>query len=303
MPSLAKTLRKLINGPRILVMPGVFDAYSARLTEQYGFKAGFVSGSAISEAVLGHADVGLMGLDLNVNTSRQLAARCSIPLMADGDTGYGNAVNVYYTVRAFEQAGLAGLMIEDQTWPKRCGHMSGKTVISAEEMVDKLRAAADARLERDFVIKSRTDTFATHGIKEVIRRLNLYAEAGADLLFADALLSENDIRTVARNVSKPLSVNMGFGLRRRATTPLISPLRLQELGVAAVIYPRLLTTCAVRGMKNGLETLKQVMRSKAVIERPDLQVTFDEINDLVGFREFKVLESRYAPKSRGKGKR
>ncbi len=197
MPSPAKTLRKLIRGPHVLLMPGVFDGYSARLTEQYGFKAGFVSGAGISEAVLGQPDIGLMGLELNVNISRMLAACCSVPLLADGDTGYGNAVNVYHTVRAFEQAGIAGLMIEDQTWPKRCGHMSGKAVVSAEEMVEKIHAAADARRERDFVIKSRTDSFATHGIKEVIRRLNLYAEAGADLLFADALLSEKDIKFVA----------------------------------------------------------------------------------------------------------
>lgn len=294
MPSPAKTLRKLIRGPRILVMPGVFDGYSARLTEQYGFKAGFISGAGISEAVLGQPDIGLMGLELNVNISRMLAACCSVPLVADGDTGYGNAVNVYHTVRAFEQAGIAGLMIEDQTWPKRCGHMSGKAVISAEEMVEKIHAAADARRERDFVIKSRTDSFATHGIKEVIRRLNLYAEAGADLLFADALLSEKDIKAVVANVHGPLAINMGFGIRRRATTPLISTPRLQELGVAVVIYPRLLTACAVQGMKQGLDTLKQAMRSKAVVERPELQVSFEELNDIVGFRHHKALENRYA---------
>lgn len=296
MASPAKTLRKLIHARDILLMPGVFDGYSARLTEQYGFKAGFVTGAGISEAVLGQPDVGLMGLELNLGVSRMLAACCSIPLLADGDTGYGNAVNVYHTVRAFERAGLAGLMIEDQSWPKRCGHMSGKEVISAEEMVEKIHAAADARRDRDFVIKSRTDAFATHGINEVIRRLNLYAEAGADLLFADALLSEDDIRTVAAGVSGPLAVNMGFGIRRRATTPLISPLRLRELGVAVVIYPRLLTSCAVQGMKLGLDTLKHAMRSREVIERPELQVSFEELNDLVGFREHGVLEGRYVTK-------
>ena len=146
-----------------------------------------------------------------------------IPLIADGDTGYGNAVNVFHLVRAFEQADLAGLMLEDQTWPKRCGHMSGKSVISAEEMVEKIHAAKEARRDVDFIIKSRTDAFAPLGIDEVIRRLNLYADAGADLLFADALLSARDIRTVASNVNKPLSVNMGFGIRSRSTTPLLSP--------------------------------------------------------------------------------
>ena len=290
------TLRKLIEAPQILALPGVFDGYSARLVEQAGFPAGFISGAGLSEALLGQPDVGIMGLETNVGACRALAACCNIPLLADADTGYGNAVNVYHVVREFEQAGLAGLMLEDQTWPKRCGHMSGKSVVSAEEMVEKLHAAREARRDRDFIIKSRTDSFATHGIDEVIRRLNLYAEAGADLLFADALLSEVDIGTVARNVSKPLCVNMGFGIRARSTTPLLSAARLQELGVGAVIYPRLLTACAVQGMKNGLDTLAQELRTGKIVERPDYAVSFEELNDLVGFREARELERRFVTK-------
>ena len=291
------TLRKLIEAPQILALPGVFDGYSARLVEQAGFPAGFISGAGLSEALLGQPDVGIMGLETNVGACRALAACCNIPLLADADTGYGNAVNVYHVVREFEQAGLAGLMLEDQTWPKRCGHMSGKSVVSAEEMVEKLHAAREARRDRDFIIKSRTDSFATHGIDEVIRRLNLYAEAGADLLFADALLSEVDIGTVARNVSKPLCVNMGFGIRARSTTPLLSAARLQDLGVGAVIYPRLLTACAVQGMKNGLDTLAQELRTGKIVERPDYAVSFEELNDLVGFREARELERRFVTKS------
>ncbi len=294
----ARKLRKLINAKKLLVMPGIFDGYSARLTEQSGFPAGFISGGGLSETLLGYSDVGLMGFELNLAAVTRIAACTAIPLLADADTGYGNAVNVYHTVRAFERAGVAGVMIEDQTWPKRCGHMSGKEVIAAEEMAEKLRAACDARRDADFVIKSRTDALATHGIKEVIRRLNLYADAGADLLFADALLSANDIRVVARNVAKPLCVNMGFGIRRRSTTPLISPARLEELGVGVVIYPRLLTACAVQGMKHGVATLKQAMKSKRVIERPDLAVGFEELNALVGFVELQRLERRYAAKLR-----
>lgn len=290
-------LRKLIEAPEILAMPGIFDGYSARLVQQAGYPAGFITGAGLSEALLGQPDVGLMGLEPNVNACRALAACCDIPLMADADTGYGNAVNVYHVMRVFEQAGIAGLMFEDQTWPKRCGHMSGKSVISAEEMVEKLHAAAAARKDPDFIIKSRTDSFATHGIKEVIRRLNLYAEAGADLLFADALLAEADIETVARNVSKPLSVNMGFGIRSRATTPLISAARLQELGVSAVIYPRLLTACAVQGMKNGLATLAEQLRTGIVVERPEYAVSFDEINAVVGFADARELERRFVTKS------
>ena len=167
-------------------MPGVFDGFSTRLVSQAGYIAAFITGSGVSESRLGQSDVGIMGLDENVAAARAIAACSDLLLLADADTGYGNALNVYHTVRAFERAGVAGVMLEDQVWPKRCGHMKGKEVISADEMVQKIRAAAEARSDPDFVIKSRTDVLATHGLDEAIRRLNLYAEAGADLLFADA---------------------------------------------------------------------------------------------------------------------
>ncbi len=289
----AGALRALINAPDILVMPGVFDGFSARLVEASGFSAGFISGAGISEAGLGWADQGVMGLEENLRACRAFAACSALPLMADGDTGYGNAVNVHFTLRAFEQAGLAGLMIEDQVWPKRCGHMKGKEVISAEEGAEKIRAAAEARRDPDMVIMSRTDALATHGIAEVIRRLNLYAEMGADLLFADAVLSTEDISTVVRNVSKPVCVNMGFGIRRRSTTPLLSARQLQDLGVAVVIYPRLLTAASVQGMKNALGALGESLRTGDVVDRPDLLASFEELNALVGQPELERLEQRH----------
>ena len=169
-------------------------------------------------------------------------------------------------------------------------------MISAEANAEKIRAAADARRDPDFIIKSRTDAYATHGLKEAIRRLNLYAEAGADLLFADAVLKEEDIATTVRNVSKPISVNMGFGIRSRSTTPQISAQRLQELGVAAVIYPRLLTSCAIRGMTNGLDALRATLNTGKVEDRADLAASFDEINDLVGLPAIQQLEQRYLSK-------
>src|SRR6267154_3401944 len=244
-----KRLRALIEAPDILVLPGVFDGFSTRLVSRHGYMAAFITGSGVSETRLGQPDVGLMGLDENVAAARAMVACSNLSLLADGDTGYGNALNAYHTLRAFERAGVAGLMFEDQVWPKRCGHLKGKEVISAEEMVQKIRAAAEARVDPDFVIKSRTDVLATHGIAEAIRRLNLYAEAGADLLFADAAMSADDIAMIAKNVSKPMSVNMGFGIRQRSTTPLLSAAQLQELGVAVVLYPRLLTACAVMCMQ------------------------------------------------------
>ena len=293
MPSPGKRLRALIEAPEILVLPGVFDGFSTRLVSRHGYVAAFITGSGVSETRLGQPDVGLMGLDENVAAARAIAACSDLLLLADGDTGYGNALNAYHTVRAFERAGVAGLMLEDQVWPKRCGHMRGKEVISAEEMVQKIRAAAEARVDPDFVIKSRTDVLATHGVAEAIRRLNLYAEAGADLLFADAAMSAEDIGTIARNVSKPLSVNMGFGIRQRSTTPLLSAAQLQALGVAVVIYPRLLTACAVMGMQHGLELLHQSVTSGKVVDRPDALVSFEVLHDILGMHEIEAMEQRF----------
>jgi 2-methylisocitrate lyase-like PEP mutase family enzyme len=289
-------LRELISSPDILVMPGVFDGYSARLTEASGFPAGFITGAGISESSLGWADQGLMGLEENLRVARALAACCGLPLIADADTGYGNAVNVHFTVRAFESAGLAGVMIEDQVWPKRCGHMSGKQVIPAEEGAEKIRAAAEARRDAAMVVMARTDSLATHGLDDAIRRLNMYAEAGADLLFADAVLTSAQISAVVRNVSKPVCVNMGFGLRQRATTPLLSGKQLQDLGVAVVIYPRLLTAAALQGMKNAVGALKEGLRAEKVIERPDLLASFEELNELVGVKELERIEKLYLTK-------
>ena len=293
-----RRLRDLMAQPGIIITPGVYDGFSVRLVEQMGFKTAAISGAGLSESHLGWADVGIMGYEENVRASGAIAACTSLPLSADGDTGYGNAVNVYFTVQGFERAGLACLMIEDQMWPKRCGHMEGKQVISAEEMVEKIRAAAEARRDPDFVIKARTDTTAINGVGDAIRRLNLYAEAGADTLFADALLSAEDIATVARNVSKPLSVNMGFGIRQRPTTPLLSARQLEDMGVKSVSYPRLLSSAAIQGMKNALAVLQQSLDEGQVIDRPDLLVSFGELNTLMGLPAIKALEQRFVASAR-----
>jgi 2-methylisocitrate lyase-like PEP mutase family enzyme len=302
MASVGKRLRALIDAPEILVLPGVFDGFSTRLVGQLGYAAAFITGSGLSESRVGQPDVGLMGLDESVAGARAIAACSELLLLADADTGYGNALNAYHTVRAFERVGVAGLMLEDQVWPKRCGHMKGKEVIAAEEMVQKIHAAAEARVDPDFVIKSRTDALATHGVAEAIRRLNLYAEAGADLLFADAAMSVEDISTIARNVGKPLSVNMGFGIRQRSTTPLLSARQLQDLGVAVVIYPRLLTACALRGMQQGMALLQQSLDSGQVVDRPDALVSFEEMHDIMGMPEVEELERRFLTPSQFEAK-
>ena len=293
--SKGRQLKELINSPQILVTPGVYDGYSARLVEKAGFKSGSITGAGTSESRLGWADRGVMGLDENVANARRLADCCNLLLRADADTGYGNAMSVYFATRAFEKAGVAAVMFEDQVWPKRCGHMAGKSVIPANEMVQKVKAAVDARLDPDFIIIARTDAAGTHGVDEAIRRLNLYAEAGADCMYADALLSRADIAQVAKGVPKPLIVNMGLGMRTRKTTPLMTPKELEALGVAVVSYPRLLTTAALKGMMNAMAVFKEeVVGKHRVVDRTDLQVSFEEINDLMGMAELDELERRYA---------
>lgn len=298
--SMGKRLREILAREEILILPGVHDGYSVRLVKRAGFPAAMIGGAGVSEARLGWADRGLMGLRENADAARDFCAcEPDLPMFADGDTGYGNAVNAYFTVRAFEQAGVAGVLIEDQTWPKRCGHMKGKSVITREEAVEKIRAAAEARCDPDFVLMGRTDTAGTHGLDEAITRLNHFAEAGADVLFADALLSEADIAIVARETIKPLAVNMGLGLRARSTTPLIGPQRLRELGVRIVAYPRLLTAAAVHGMSQTMEVfMREVVRGSGTADRPDLLANFEELNALTGVDRLDELEAAYAAPKR-----
>jgi 2-methylisocitrate lyase-like PEP mutase family enzyme len=292
-----RRLRDLMAEPGILVMPGVYDGFSARLVESLGFKAAGITGAGLSETNLGWADVGIMGFEENLRSSAAIAACTGLALNADADTGYGNAINTYFTVQGFERAGLAGIMIEDQVWPKRCGHMAGKQVISAEEQVEKIRAASEARRDPDFVIRARTDSTAIHGVKDAIQRLNRYAEAGADVLYADALLSAEDIALVAKEVIRPLAVNMGFGIRSRRTTPLMSARQLEDLGVKVVSYPRLLSSAALQGMRNAMEVFMESLTEGRVIERPDLQFSFEELNALMGHARIKELEARFVTAS------
>lgn len=295
----SKRLKALLEAPEILVIPGIYDGYSARLAEAAGFAVAAISGAGVSESHLGWADMGVMSFKDNLEACRAIAAFSGLPLIADGDTGYGNATTVHFTVRAFEAAGVAALMLEDQVWPKRCGHMAGKQVITEAEMVEKVKAACNARIDDDFVIRARTDAAGPLGLNAAIDRLNAYAEAGADTLFADALLSAEDIETVARNVPKPLTVNMGLGIRARPTTPLIHPAKLQAMGVAAVSYPRLLSTAAVRGMMNAVTAFKDMLDSGEAVDRPDLLVGFDEINKLTGFDHLTGLDETYAHEQEG----
>lgn len=284
--------RQLLKNEPFIVSPGVYDGYSIRLVEAAGFKTACTSGAAVSNALLGIADIGVMGLAENVAHCRNLARSVSIPMTADADTGYGNPVNVFHTVRMFEEAGVAGINLEDQVSPKRCGHMPGKDVISEAEMVKKLEAACLARKDDDFVIVARTDAIAVEGIEGAIRRARAYARAGADMLFPDAVRSEDDIKRLVDAAGIPVSINMGFGIRNRPTTPQIPLPRLQELGVKRVSLPRMLPGAAILGMRQALEAMKGVIATGEPVHRPDLVDGIEEIMALMGYEEMRALEKR-----------
>jgi len=293
MKSKARRFKELLEAPDIMVAPGVYDGFSARIAEAAGFEAATISGAGVSESNLGWADKGIMGAQDNMRAGRAIADCTDLLLRADADTGYGNAVNVFFTVRGFEDAGMAAVMIEDQVWPKRCGHMKGKDVIPAAEMVQKVRAACDARRDPDLVIMARTDAAGVTDVDDAIDRLIRYAEAGADALYADALLSAEDIEKVARAVPRPYVCNMGFGLQARSTTPLLTAKQLQGMGVAMVTYPRMLSSAAVHGMMTAMKAFKDGAYADTPVERPDLQVDFAQLSDLMGLTELDAMETQY----------
>jgi len=285
--------RALLNSGEFLVSPGVYDGYSARLVEAAGFKSACTSGAAIANAILGVEDLGMMGLNENVNHCRQLARSISIPLTCDADNGYGNPMNVHYTVQMFEEAGVAGVNLEDQVSPKRCGHMPGKEVVSKEEMVKKIEAACLARRDDDFVIIARTDALAVEGIDATLERIRAYVAAGADAIFPDAVKTEDQIaRVVEAAGGKPVSINMGFGIRPRPTTPLIPLPRLKELGVRRISLPRMLPAAAIKAMQEALSVMRGVMETGIPADRSDLLVGIDEIWNLMGFPAMQALEKQ-----------
>jgi len=253
MTTKARRLRELLAGPGPVVAPGVYDCISARVVDRAGFPAAFISGAAVTASILGYPDVGLQTMPEILNQARNIARSLEIPVIADVDTGYGNALNVMRTVREFEAAGVAGIFIEDRTFPKRCGHFEGKQVIPAEEMVVKIRAACEARRDKDFVIIARTDARALYGLDRAIERGIMYAEAGADVIFIEALLSVEEMAKVARSIAKPVQANLNEGSK----TPMVPVRKLHEMGFKLITYSGLLQRAAIRSMMNALEVLKR----------------------------------------------
>lgn len=281
----AKELRTLLARPKLLVAPGCYDALSAKLIQDTGFEAAYMTGFGTSASVLGMPDAGLISFTEMATHAGNLANAIDIPLIADGDTGYGNAVNVFRTVKAYARAGVAALHLEDQVFPKKCGHVAGKKVIPVEEMVGKLRAAADARAEKDIVIIARTDARVMEGVESALRRSLAYMEAGADMIFFEAPESEDELELVGKKIDAPLLVNMAIG----GKTPYVPLSRLEAMGYNLAIFPAVLMKSAIVAMR---ETLVQIKTKPD--ERPGRdEITFEDIKTLVGFPEYYEMEEKY----------
>jgi carboxyvinyl-carboxyphosphonate phosphorylmutase len=280
-------LRELLRRSRLLVAPGAWDALSARIVEEAGFDAVYVTGSGVSVGHLGLPDIGLATMTEMVEQVRRIAAAVAIPVIADADTGYGNALNVRRTVREYESAGAAGLHLEDQEFPKRCGHLEGKRVIPAETMVARIRAACEARRDPDLVIIARTDARAVLGLDEALRRAEGYRAAGADVLFVEAPVGEAEVETVARVLGGgPLLLNLGGG----GKTPMLPVSRLEALGFRIAIYPGDLQKAAIHAMREVARTLTRAGTTTSLTDR---MASFAERFELVGLSRFRELEERY----------
>ncbi len=286
----ARRLRELLAQPGPILCPGVFDCVSAKIAERAGFPAASISGAALTASILGYPDVGLQTMPEVLNQARNIARSVDIPVTVDADTGYGNALNVMRATREFEAAGLAGMMIEDQTFPKKCGHFEGKNVIPAEEMVIKIKAACEARRSDDFVIIGRTDSRAIHGLDHAIERALMYCEAGADIIFVEALLSVEDMQKVAKAIPKPLKANMNDG----GKTPMVHYQELYELGFKLLNYSGMFQRAAIRSMLDVAELLKKEGTTNSVYPHRICDLT--ERSELLGLADFYALEERmYGP--------
>lgn len=281
-----RTLRDLIERSRILVAPGVYDAYLARCVERAGFEALYMTGAGVSHSRLGVPDLGLVSFSEMQEQAARIADAVSIPIIADADTGYGNAMNVARTLRAYERSGVSACHIEDQEMPKRCGHFDQKRLIPRAEMLGKLRAALDARTDPDFVIIARTDARTVEGLDAAIERANAYAETGSDMIFVESPLSESELEQIAREVSAPLLVNMV----ETGKTPILPASRLESMGYSIVIHPGALGRFIG---KQVTAFLQRFHREGSTLSQLDQMLSFEEQNEIVGLRAYLERAGRY----------
>ncbi len=284
--STRKKLKELVAAKRGVIVPGAFNALSARVIADLGFEAIYVTGAGVTNMWFGMPDQGFMGLAEIAEHTARIRDAVEVPLLVDADTGFGNALNVYHTVRTLERAGADCIQLEDQVAPKRCGHFAGKDVISTEEAVSKIKAAANARRDPDFLIMARTDAAAVHGFEAAVERAQQFAEAGADILFVEAVTSAAEIRALPQRLATPQLMNMVIG----GKTPIFNADELGQLGFGIVLYANAALQGAVMGMQKALTVLRD---EKQVLESSGLVTPFAERQRLVGKPEWDALEKRY----------
>ena len=281
-----QVLKKLLQRAKVLVAPGCFDGLSARLVEEAGFEAAYLSGGAVARS-MGIPDIGLVTMSETIERAAQVVSAVKLPIIADADTGYGNAINLVRTVREFERAGVAAIHIEDQITPKRCGHLDGKEVITIAEMAKKLEAALGARTDKDFCIIARTDARGVHGLDDAIERARVFAKLGVDAIFVEAPQSEEELAEIPRRLpGVPLLVNVFKG----GKTPMLPVERLQGMGYRIAIYPSETQRAAIHAMRTALSTLKSEGTTESI---DDTLTTFKERDRVVGLDDWQKIEREY----------
>jgi 2-methylisocitrate lyase-like PEP mutase family enzyme len=280
----ADKLKSLLDQKGIVVMPGCYDALSAKLIEREGLNVGFMSGFAVSSTKLGMPDTGLISFSEMAEQVRNICNVTSIPIIFDGDTGYGNAVNVYRTVRGFADAGAAAVMIEDQKWPKKCGHTKGKDVVEVDEANSRIKAAVDASKmnNKDILVMARTDAIATRGLDDAIKRMQKFSELGADILFVEAIKSKEDMKRVIKEVPGHHMIN----LIEDGETPLLEINELEDIGFKIAVFPLTLMSASVKTMQESLQNMKNKIYNTNVSK-------FSDLRDIVGFNEYYEIEDKY----------
>jgi 2-methylisocitrate lyase-like PEP mutase family enzyme len=284
--STKKQLRTLVEARRGVIVPGAFNALSARVIEDLGFQAIYITGAGVTNMTFALPDQAFMGLGDIADHTARIRDAVDVPLIVDADTGFGNALNTYQTVRTLERAGADCIQIEDQVSPKRCGHFSGKEVITTIEMIGKIKAAVDARRDPDLLIMARTDACAVYGFEAALERAQLFSEAGADMLFVEAVTTAEEIRALPTRLKTPQLMNMVIG----GKTPIFSAEELGDLGYGIVLYANAALQSAVSGMQKALTVLRDTQR---IDEDPGLVISFAERQRLVGKPHWDAMEKKY----------
>jgi len=282
-----KSIRKLLQDKsKPLVIPGVYDAIGAKIVEKVGFEAMFQTGYGTSATLFGMPDYGFIGSTETVDNARRICRAVSVPVIVDADTGYGNALSVWKLVHELESAGASGIFLEDQRWPKRCGHMQGKEVVPIDEYAEKLQAALDARSNKNFIIVARTDARATEGLDKAIERGLYYKKVGADVIFVEAPKTIQEMKKIGSAIDAPLVANMIEG----GATPISSETKLHEMGFKIILYP---LSVLFSNTYATLQILRELKRSGTTRKLNKKLVNFDQFNDLVELKKYRKLEKQY----------